>query len=135
MAAAWLDPASLVNLAIEEFDDGGIVGEPPLLATAAKDLLIHRARRIRHMDLETDASEEGVVHQLPRFEVRREDDERIEGEREFLPRVKGEVIHALLQRDDPPVEQVAWAHELTAEIVEDEDAAVGLHLWRCLVVL
>ena len=39
----------------------------------------------------------------------------------------------LLQRDDPAVQQIARRHALAPEVVDDEHAAVGLHLDRRFV--
>ena len=51
------------------------------------------------------------------------------------PGVQRQVVHPLLERHDPAVEQVAGRHPLAAEVVHDEHAAVGLHLERGLVHL
>jgi hypothetical protein len=43
-------------------------------------------------------------------------------------------IDAVFERDDPAVEQVARAHLLPPEVVDQEDAAIGFHLKRRFVI-
>src|SRR5438093_13273264 len=104
-------------------------------AHALEDLLVLRDRRRLDADLVADAPQERLVDEVSRIEVRREDDEHVEGDLDLLAGMQREVIDALLERDDPPVEKVFWRNALTSEVVDHEDAAVGLHLERRLVEL
>ena len=45
-----------------------------------------------------------------------------------------QVIDAVLQRDNPAVQQVARAHLLAAKVVDQQDAAVGLDLKRRFII-
>jgi hypothetical protein len=50
---------------------------------------------------------------------------------ELLARVEGEVVPPVFHRDDPAVEKVSGRDHLAAEVVHQEDSAVGLELdWR-----
>ena len=53
----------------------------------------------------------------------------------LLAGVQRQVVDAALERHDPPVQQVARRDALPAEVVDDEHAAVGLHLHRRFVEL
>src|SRR5439155_18385269 len=100
-----------------------------------EDLLVLRDRRRLDTDLVSDASEEGLVDEVGGIEVRREDDEHVERDLDLLAGVQRQVVHALLERDDPPVEKILRRDALTSEVVDHEDATVRLHLERRLVEL
>ena len=57
----------------------------------------------------------------------------VEGDLEFLAGLQGEDVLALFQGDDPAVDQRLRRFRLAAKVVDDEHAAGGLHLQRCLV--
>ena len=53
---------------------------------------------------------------------------QFEGHLELHAGGQREVIHAAVERDDPAVQQIARREHLAAEVVDDQDAVVGLHL-------
>src|SRR3972149_467425 len=71
---------------------------------------------------------DGLVPQPRGRDVRREDEEQLEGDLDGLAAEEREVVDARLHGDDPAVEQLLRLDELAAEVVDDEDAAVRLHL-------
>ena len=81
-------------------------------------------------DLVLDPPEERVVAELGRVEVRREDDQDLERNGELQAAVEREIVDATFQGHDPPVQQRSRLDELTAEVVDQEDAVVRLHLQR-----
>ena len=60
-------------------------------------------------------------------------DQLLERDAEALAGVQLEVVDPALQRHDPAVEQVGGAHQLAAEVVDDEATAQRLHVQRGLV--
>ena len=82
-----------------------------------------------------DPAQERLLDQLLGIDVGRDDQQHVERNRELGPGVQREEVEPLLERHDPAVEQVARRHPLAAEVVDDEDAAVRLHLERRLVEL
>src|SRR5437867_5757731 len=104
-------------------------------ADALEDLVVLLDRRRLDADLVADAAEEGLVDQVRRVEVRREDDQHVKGDLDLLAGVQREVVNALFKRDDPAVEQVLRRDALPAEVVDHEDAAIRLHLEGRLVEL
>src|SRR3990170_7890742 len=84
--------------------------------------------RIRDLHLVPDAPEEGLVAQLRWRQVGREHQQHIERYFYALPGLEAQVVPAPVHRDDPAVEELPWLYDLPAEVVDDEDAAIGLHL-------
>ena len=104
-------------------------------AHALEDLLVLVDGRRLDADLVADAPQEGLVDEVGRVEVRREHDEHVEGDLDLLPGVERQVVDALLERDDPTVEEILGRDALAAEVVDHEDPAIGLHLEGRLVHL
>ena len=100
------------------------------LTRALEDPVEVRRRRVRQLHLVADASEKRVVGELPRREVRREEDERIEQHFDRLSGVQREVVDATFERADPAIQQRDGRSLLPAEVVDDERATVGLELER-----
>ena len=92
-------------------------------------------RRILDVNLVRDPAQERFVGQRRRIEVRREDGQHVERHLKLLAGVQRQVVDAALERHDPAVQQVLRTHPLAAEVVDQEDAAVGLQLQRRLVEL
>ena len=84
------------------------------------------------VDLVVDPPEEGLVAQPSRVEVRGEHDLHLEGHFE-LPAVQRQVVDLAVQRHDPAIEERIRGHGLSTEVVDDQDAAVRLHLQGCEV--
>src|SRR4030095_3032093 len=93
-----------------------------------EDLLEVRNRRTLAEHLVVNAAEERFVDELRGSDVGREHDQQQERQLEFLAVVEREEVDATLERDDPAVEQIARRAALTAEVVDDEHAAVGHRL-------
>src|SRR5947209_3054829 len=131
-------PQSEVLLAIVRQDLAhrlGLVVDVLARADALEDLVVLLDRRRLDADLVADAAEERLVDEVGRVEVRREDDEHVEWDLDLLAGVQREVVDTLLERDDPPVEEVLRRDALPAKVIDHEDAAVRLHLERRLVEL
>ena len=57
-----------------------------------------------------------------------EDHQHLEGDLDLHPTGEGKEVNAAIQRHDPAVQQFFGTDALAAEIVDDEDAVVGLEL-------
>ncbi len=108
-------------------------GQAALEALAPKHFLKLRRARIAQAQLEADAPEERFVSQIRRLQIRREYEHLLERHFHPLAGDQGQVVHALLERDNPAVEQVRGPHLLAAEVVDQHDSAVGFQLQRRLV--
>src|SRR5581483_12202702 len=106
MAAAWLDAAPIV-IVQDELDRGEIVRDAPALTNPAEDLLVLLDRWVGHFDLVSDPPQERLVDQACRVQVGGEDDELIEGYRDLLAGLEIQIVLALLQRNDPAIEEIA----------------------------
>ena len=135
MARARRDAEPAVEVLVDPVDRFVAVHDLPRHADPPEDLLVLLLGRARHEDLVVDPSQERLVDQVERVEVGREDEERVERHRELVPGMQREIVHPLLERHDPPVEQVAGTHALPPEVVDDQHASVRLHLERRLVHL
>src|SRR5205823_10099011 len=113
----------------------GLVVDALARADALEDLVVLLDRRRLDADLVADAAEERLVHEIGGIEVRREDDQHVKGDLDLLAGVEREVVDALFERHDPPVQEVLRRDALTAEVIDHEDAAVRFHLERRLVEL
>src|SRR5690606_31768711 len=85
------------------------------------------------LDLVSDAPQERLVHQVAGRQVGGKDEQQLERHFQLLACVQGEEVYVLFHGDDPAVEQVARANLLPAEVVDEEQPAVGLHLEGRLV--
>ena len=81
-----------------------------LLADPGQDRQIFLSSRVGHLHLVPDATEERLVAQLRRGDVRREDEQHLEEQIDGVAGVEREAIHALLHRHDPAVEQLSRLH-------------------------
>src|ERR1017187_1423542 len=79
------------------------------------------------------AAHERFVFQVGFGEVRGEDHDRLEGHLDFLARAQGEIIDAILQRDDPAIQEFGRRAALAAEVVHHQHAAIGLDVQGSLV--
>ena len=124
-AAARRDVFRRVLRGEQPFDDLLVVGDVAFPADVREDPLEVRDRRALGEHLVVDAAEKRFVHQFGRSDVRGEHDEHHEGQLEFLTGLERQEVDAALERHDPAVQQVARRAPLTAEIVDDQNAAVG----------
>src|SRR5262249_35916815 len=81
-------------------------------------------------DLVVNAAEEGFIGQIVGVEVCGEDHHHFERDLELHAVLQRQVIDAAVEGHDPAVEQVARGDKLAAEVVDEEDTVVGLHLER-----
>src|SRR5437763_1838892 len=79
--------------------------------------------------------QEGLITQLLRLQVRREDQERVERSFHFAAGVKRQIIHSPLHRDNPAVQHFGGARFLAAKVVDQINSVVGLKLERRIVDL
>ena len=111
-------------------------GQAQLVRLADEDLLELLGGGIGDVDLVADAAEEGLVHQLRRVEVGGEEDQHPEGHLDLLADHRHvQVVDPLLEGHDEAVQQLPRRDVLAPEVVDQEDAAVGLHLQARLVEL
>src|SRR5437763_9121683 len=79
-------------------------------------------------NLVVDASQEGFVRQIVGVKVRGEDNQHFKWNLKLHAILQGKIIDAPVERNDPAVEQIARRNELAAEVIDEEDAVVRLHL-------
>ena len=72
---------------------------------AIEDLFVNVAGGGVDVDFVPDAAEEGIVNEVLRVEVCREDDELLEGDLELLAAGDGEEIVPVFERQNPAVEE------------------------------
>src|SRR5689334_1512626 len=60
--------------------------------------------------------------------IRREDDQNVERDLNFTSVMQREEIHAVFERDDPAVEQIARSYLLASKVVNQQDAAIRFDL-------
>src|SRR5689334_20200295 len=100
-----------------------------------EDCPVFVPRRCPDFDLVGYAAQKSRIHQVGRRQVGGEYHELVERQGKTLASVQLEIVDAVLERDDPAVQHVVWAHQLTSEIVDDERTAERLYVQRGLVEL
>lgn len=80
------------------------------------------------LDFVGQSAEEGGVHEVFGVEVGGEDEEFLEGDAEGFTVLEAEEVHSAFEWDDPAVEQVSGAEELSAEVIDEEATAECLHV-------
>src|SRR5215471_11263131 len=106
----------------------GFGGYLQRLHHALENLLEDVGRYVLHQHLGLNATQERFVGQFVRVEVGREHHHELERHLELHAGGEGEVIDAPVEGDDPAIEQFARGEHLAAEVVDDQDAVVRLHL-------
>src|SRR5262245_31658216 len=96
--------AAVVVTFVQIIDGFGTVIHAESAHDGGEDLLVDIARRRVDADFMADTSQEGVVHQVFRIEVRRKDRQLLEGDFEFLAGREVQEVVAVLERHDPAVE-------------------------------
>ena len=74
------------------------------------------------------ASQESSICQIGRREIGNEERNHVKRDLQTGAAVYREVVDLLFQRCDPSVEEVGCVEALSPEVIDDEEAAVGLHL-------
>src|SRR5262245_18686575 len=100
------------------------------LAGALKQAAKLIERRMANLDLVGYSPQESVVRKVTRLEIRREDNQLLEWHLNLLPRGQGQKVVPVFQRYDPSVEQIRSLDALAPEVVDQQTAAVALHLQR-----
>src|SRR5450759_4253513 len=100
------------------------VGELPRLAVAMKNLFELLRAGIPDQHLVLDPAQKGFVTKSIRFQIGREDEERLERDGDFSTGAQGEIVDPPLHRNNPPVQHLRRRRLLTAEIVDQIDAVV-----------
>ncbi len=116
-------------------DDPGVVLEIQLLAHAPGDLVEVLGCGVVEVDLGLDAPQERLVDQGLGVEVGRERHHHVEGNLDLLAARECQDVDVAIERDHPAVEQLLGTDALAPEVVDDEQAVVGLHLERRGIVL
>src|SRR5262249_4736503 len=85
-------------------------------------------RRVADRDLVRNTAKERFIGERQRVEVGRKYRQHIERHLKLLAGMQRQVVDATLERHDPSVEQILGSHPLPSEVVDEEDASVGLEL-------
>ena len=88
---------------------------------------------VADLDLVGNPPQERLVHQVARLQVRGENHQLVERHLQLLAGGQREEIVPHFQRHDPAIEQLRRLDPLAAEVVDQQAAAVALHLQRGLV--
>src|SRR5260370_15434317 len=100
---------------VHEIDGLGAQVHPQAVSVDGKDAFVDVAGGRQDFDLVADTTEEGVVYQVARIEVGGKDNQLLEGHFELLSVGGGEIMTAF-QGQNPAVEQLLGADQLTAEV-------------------
>ena len=101
---------------------------PVHLTDAFEDLLEFGFCGMFNLYLVADAAQEGFVNQALGVEVGGENNQLVEGDFELHAGVHGHEIDLPVEVDDPAVQEALWVHLLAAEVIDDKETVVGLHL-------
>src|SRR5260370_12547022 len=111
---------------VHEIDGLGAQVHPQALSVHGKDAFVDVAGGRQDFDLVADTTEEGVVYQVARIEVGGKDNQLLEGHFELLSVGGGEIIMTAFQGQNPAVEQLLGADQLTAEVVDQKHTTISL---------
>ncbi|MCY1284667.1 hypothetical protein D9M70_335810 [compost metagenome] len=117
----------------QEIEGGFGAGQPELRGGALVHLAIVIARQGTHVKLAAEPAQESLVAQLAWLEIGGEHRPYVERHREAHAGAQREHVDVAVQRHDPAVQQVGHADQLPAQVIDDVDAVVGLHVRRRLV--
>src|SRR5690606_33892674 len=87
-----------------------------------------RQRGVPDLDFVRNTSQECFVREVLGFEVRREDDQLIERHLNLPPRGECEEVKAVLERDNPSIEERRGLDSLATEVVDQQAAAIAFEL-------
>src|SRR4029079_7541878 len=86
--------------------------------------------RITDLDLVWNAAEECLINQFFRLKVRRKDNQLLERHLNLFAVGQREEVMPMFKRDNPAIQELIGRDSLAAEVIEQETAAVALHLQR-----
>src|SRR5260370_22454853 len=109
---------------VHEIDGLGAQVHHQALSVHGEDAFVDVAGGRQDFDLVADTTEEGVVNQVARVEVGGKDNQLLEGHFEFLSVGGGEIVMAAFQGQNPAVEQLLGADQLTAEVVDQKHTTI-----------
>ena len=112
------------------FDSLTVIRAANALSVKLKQPMEFRFVGVRHVDLVRYAPQERLVHQVPRVEVGGEDNQLLERHLDLLAGGERQEVVTFFQRDDPAIEQLQVIDALTAEVINQERAAIALELQR-----
>src|SRR5437764_728017 len=98
-------------------------------------LAVLLARRLEQLDLVLHAAQESRLHQIGRLQIRREDQQHIERQRERRAGNQLEIIDLVLHRHDHAVQQLIRVEFLSAEIVDQQHAIQRFDVERRVIEL
>src|SRR5438874_3627198 len=100
-----------------------------LFAGPLEDLPEFDGGRVGDVDLVAHAPEKRLVDERSRLEVGTEDDHSLEGGADrHTGASERQIVDASLEGDNQPIQQGAWRRVLAAEVIEQEDAAIGFEM-------
>src|SRR5207244_11913336 len=104
-----------------------------LLGDAVENPLVDFAGRRLDGDLVADAAQERVVDQVLGIEIGGKDGELLKRNFKLLTVGQSQKVVSAFQRHDPAVEKLLGAAQLSAEVINQEDAAIRFHMQRRLI--
>ena len=126
----------LAKEAMEEQQTGQAAGEPGASAKPAPQGKEESPKQSLPEALRAELEGEDLGDlPITADDERGEDDEDLKGHLELATGVQRHEVDPLVKRHDPPVEQIGWPDSLAPEVVDEENAAIGLHLIRGFVVV
>ena len=86
-------------------------------------------------DLMTDATQEGLIRQFQWVHIGGKDEDNFKGDGEMQARTQVHEVLAILHGHNPAVQQVGRRNFLATQIVDHENAVIGLELkWRLVLL-
>jgi hypothetical protein len=98
-----------------------------LLALLTEDLDKDLWREIVDLDFVLDPPNKGFLGELIELQVSGEDNHNLKWNRESHSGTEGERVNPSVERDDPTIQQLARLDVLAPEVVNDQNAVIGLH--------
>src|SRR5689334_7112109 len=98
-----------------------------------KDAVEFLPGRPLHLDLVGYPPQKRPIHQVRWIKVGREDDQLLERNLDRLAGMELQKVDPVFQWNNPAVEQCRWRHDLPAEVIDQQTAAIGLDVKRRLI--
>src|SRR5258708_158946 len=95
-------------------------------ALSPKNLAESRPGDRVDLDLVFNTAYESFFRQLTQFQIRREDHHYLKGNSNPHAGPQRVIVHAAMEGYDPPVQKIARADVLAAEVVDHQDSFIGL---------
>ena len=132
MAGQQRHVAPPVQLLDDVIDQAAVVGDRACSAQTRCQICLYSSGSIgQELDLVAEAAQESLVGDVLRAQVGREHEDQVERHLEVMAPARHERVLPRVHRHDPAVEQHGRLDALAAEVVDQQEAVVGLELdWR-----